>query len=175
MQEHGRAQFGTTITSHTAGIEDYWTSNDNVRSCKMKPEYLFTDPTAEYTVEVGSAGIDNIIARQSVRTGIIKNFMATNYLTEKQLNALKSTQTGTIQSSALVMNGPDFTTSQNPLEYVTYVKKQMDNKYKHVGTRMRIVGKIENNTSRTQTPVGSTAYYQLVGQDRTQNVSIGGG
>ena len=125
--------------------------------------------------KIAAAGIDNVIARQTTRNGIIKNFMATTYATEKQINNLKSTQTGTIQSSALVMNGPDFTTDQNPLQYLTYVKKQMNNAYKHFGTRMRIIGKIENNKSRTQTPIGSTAYYQLVGTDPTQNVSIGGG
>ena len=138
VEEHGRAQFGTTIASHTAGIEDYWTSNDNVRGCKMKPEYLFTDATVPNTT-VAAAGIDNVIARQTTRNGIIKNFMATTYATEKQINNLKSTQTGTIQSSALVMNGPDFTTDQNPLQYLTYVKKQMNNAYKHFGTRMRII------------------------------------
>ena len=38
-----------------------------------------------------------------------------------------------------------------------------------------IVGKIENNTSRTQTPIGSTTYYQTSGTQPDQTVSIGGG
>jgi hypothetical protein len=123
----------------------------------------------------GAAGVDNVLARQTTRNGIIKNLMATNYLTETQVNNLKSTQTGTIQSSALVMNGPSFKTTDVPLNFVSYVYKPLNNAYKHFGTRLRIIGKIENNTSRTQTPIGSTTYYQASGTQPDQNVNIGGG
>jgi hypothetical protein len=115
------------------------------------------------------------LARQTTRNGIIKNFLATNYLTETQVNNLKSTQSGTIQSSALVMNGPSFKTTEIPLNFVSYVYKNLNNAYRHFGTRLRIVGKIENNTSRTQTPIGSTTYYQTSGTQPDQTVSIGGG
>jgi hypothetical protein len=40
---------------------------------------------------------------------------------------------------------------------------------------MRIVGKVENNTSRTQTPIGSTTYYDVSGTLPNQAPSIGGG
>ena len=115
------------------------------------------------------------MARQTTRNGIIKNFLATNYLTETQVNNLKSTQSGTIQSSALVMNGPSFKTTEVPLNFVSYVYKNLNNAYRHFGTRIRIIGKIENNTSRTQTPIGSTTYYQTSGTQPDQTVSIGGG
>jgi hypothetical protein len=101
--------------------------------------------------------------------------MATNYLTETEVNSLLPTQAGTIQSSALVMNGPSFKTTETPLNLVSYVYKELDNAYKHFGTRMRIVGKIENNETRTQTPIGSTTYYQTSGTQNDQNVNIGGG
>jgi hypothetical protein len=61
------------------------------------------------------------------------------------------------------------------LNFISYVYKELDNSYKHFGTRMRIVGKIENNTTRTQTPIGSTTYYQASGTQTDQNVNIGGG
>ena len=177
--EHGRGQFGTTITTHTAGINDYWSNNDYVRGCNMQAGYMFTtqlDEDVTYpATTVGAAGVDNVIARQATRNGIIKNFMATNYLTETQTNNLKSTETGTIQSSALVMNGPSFKTTDTPLNFVSYVYKELSNAYKHFGTRVRIVGKVENNTSRTQTPIGSTTYYQTSGSQPDQNVNIGGG
>jgi hypothetical protein len=177
--EHGRGQFGTTITTHTAGINDYWSNNDYVRGCTMQAGYMFTtqlDEDVTYpATTVGAAGVDNVIARQTTRNGIIKNFMATNYLTETQTNNLKSTETGTIQSSALVMNGPSFKTTDTPLNFVSYVYKELNNAYKHFGTRVRIVGKVENNTSRTQTPIGSTTYYQTSGSQPNQNVNIGGG
>jgi hypothetical protein len=177
--DHGRAQFGTTITSHTAGIETYWSDNEYIRGLDMQSQYLFTtqlDEDVTYpSTTSGAAGINNVLARQTTRNGVIKNFMATNYLTETQVNNLKSTQSGTIQSSAFVMNGPSFKTTEVPLNFVSYVYKNLNNAYRHFGTRLRIVGKIENNTSRTQTPIGSTTYYQTSGTQPDQTVSIGGG
>ena len=177
--EHGRAQFGTKITSHTAGIDSYWTNNDYVRGCDMQSQYLFTtqldsDVSLPATT-LGAAGVNNTVARQTTRNGIIKNFMATNYLTETSVNNLKSTESGAIQSSALVMNGPSFKTTEIPLNFISYVYKNLDNAYKHFGTRLRIIGKIENSTTRTQTPIGSTTYFQAPGTQPNQNVNIGGG
>jgi hypothetical protein len=179
VESHGRGQFGTPLTEHYAGINPYWSNNDYVRGCNMETQYLFTTKLDEDVVlpatTTGAAGINNTLARQTTRNGIIKNFMATNYLTETDVNSLKTTQTGTIQSSALVMNGPSFKTTETPLNFVTYVNKELNNSYKHFGTRMRIVGKIENNTSRTQTPIGSIPYFQINGTQTNQNVNIGGG
>lgn len=174
---HGRAQFGTKISAHTAGIDSYWTDDANVRGCTMSSKYLFTtDPNPSVpNTEIGAAGINNTTAKQTTRNSIIKNFMATNYFTETEVNKLKSTQTGTIQSSALVMNGPAFKTTETPLDFVSYVYKPLNNAYKHFGTRMRIIGKIENNTTRSQTPIGSSSYYQVTGSLADQNISIGGG
>jgi hypothetical protein len=181
--DHGRGQFGTQIVSHSAGINSYWTNNDNVRGLDMQSQYLFStklDADLASTLPATSpspnpAGISNQIAKQSIRNSIIKNFMATSYLTETEVNSLPSTQTGTIQSSALVFNGPSFKTTETPLNFVSYVYKNLDNAYKHFGTRMRIIGKIENNTSRTQSPNGSVTYYQLSGSQPDQNINIGGG
>jgi hypothetical protein len=177
--EHGRGQFGTPIATHSAGINNYWSNNTYVRGCDMQAQYLFTTTLdSEVTLPsttTGPAGVNNALATQTTRNGIIKNFMATNYLTETQVNNLKSTQSGTIQSSALVMNGPSFGPTQTPINLVSYVYKELDNSYKNFGTRMRIVGKIENNETRTQTPIGSTPYFQVSGTEPNQNISIGGG
>jgi hypothetical protein len=179
--DHGRGQFGTQIVSHSAGINNYWTNNDNVRGLNMKSQYLFStklDDALASTLPattVAAAGVNNVVAKQSTRNSIIKNFMATSYLSETEVNNLPSTQTGTIQSSALVFNGPSFKTTETPLNFVSYVYKNLDNAYKHFGTRLRIVGKIENNTTRTQSPNGSVTYYQLSGNQPDQNINIGGG
>lgn len=179
VQAHGRGQFGTQLTSHFSGVNNYWSDNAYVRGCNMETQYLFTTTLDSDivlpTTTLGVAGSNNALARQTSRNGVIKNFMATSYLTETDINNLKSTQTGTVQSSALVMNGPSFKTTETPLNFITYVHKELDNSYKHFGTRMRIVGKIENNTSKTQTPVGSIPYYQINGSQTDQNVNIGGG
>jgi hypothetical protein len=177
--DHGRGQFGTEITSHYSGINGYWTNNDYVRGIEMETQYMFTTTLDEDVIlpntSLGLAGINNTTARQSTRNSIIKNFMSTNYLTETDINSLSSTQSGTIQSSALVFNGPSFKTTEKPLNFVSYVYKELNNSYKHFGTRMRIIGKIENNISRTQTPNGSTPYYQISGTQPDQNINIGGG
>jgi hypothetical protein len=177
--DHGRGQFGTKVVSHSAGLNGYWTNNDNVRGVNMQTQYLFTtqldSQVSVPATTVAAAGVSNTVARQSTRNGIIKNFMATSYLTETEVNSLPSTKSGTIQSSALVFNGPSFKTTEKPLNFVSYVNKKLDNAYKHFGTRVRIIGKIENNISRTQSPSGSIPYYQISGSQPDQNINIGGG
>jgi hypothetical protein len=179
VYEHGRAQFGTTIASHTAGIDTYWSDNAYVRGCDMETQYLFTTTLLEDislpATTTGAAGVNNSKAQQTSRGGTIKNFMSSSYTTETPVNSTISPKTGTIQSSALVMNGPTFETTEVPIDLVSYVYKELDNSYKHFGTRMRIIGKIENNERRSQTPNGSTTYYQVAGVQPDQPVSIGGG
>lgn len=159
VAKHGRAQFGTIITSHSAGLNPYWSSNNNIRGCNMKSSFLFGQLQSQPNTVIGAAGVNNPLAQQTTRNGIIKNFLATSYLSDSSVSELRSTQTGTIQSSALVMNGPSFTTAQNPVDFVSYVYKELDNRFTHFGTRMRIIGKIENNETKVQTPTGSNTYY----------------
>jgi hypothetical protein len=179
VSEHGRGQFGTEITEHTSGISSYWSNNDYVKGCEMQSQYLFTTSLLEDislpATSIGSAGINNTKARQASRGGTIKNFMSSSHITETTVNSNISTQSGTIQSSALVINGPSFTTTETPINLVSYVYKELNNSYKHFGTRIRVIGKIENNENRGQTPTGSTTYYQVPGVQPDQNVSIGGG
>jgi hypothetical protein len=80
-----------------------------------------------------------------------------------------------VQSSALVINGPSFKTTETPLNFVSYVYKNLNNAYRSFGTRMRIIGKIDSNENRGQTPIGSSSYYQVTGSTTNQNISIGGG
>jgi hypothetical protein len=177
VYEHGRGQFGTQVAPHFAGINSYWSNNENVRGCNMESQYLFTtqiNPTLPSTT-TGAAGVSNDLAKQTSRNSIIKNYMATSYFTETEVNSLKSTQSGTIQSSALIMNGPSFKSTETPIDFVSYVYKNLDSAYKHFGTRMRVVGKIENSETRGQTPIGSMPYYQISGVQPSQSISIGGG
>lgn len=176
VAKHGRGQFGTNIVKHYAGLNPYWANNNNVRGCNMESKYLFETGLTNPITALGAAGVDNVTAQKSVRTGVIKNFLSSSNVTETDLAKL-STQSGTIQSSALVMNGPQFTTSQTPRDFVSYVYKNLDNKYRHFGTRMRIVGKIENNLNKIQTANGSTNYFTVPGltPDKTLNISGGSG
>jgi hypothetical protein len=194
VYEHGRAQFGTTATTHVAGIDSYWSDNTHVRGCEMQTQYLFTTTLLENIslppTTIGAAGVNNSKAQQTSRSGTIKNFMSSSYTTETPVNSTISTKTGTIQSSALVMNGPTFETNEVPINLISYVYKDLSiqsetplkpitcptpTAFKHFGTRMRIIGKIENNERRSQTPNGSTTYYQVAGIQPDQDVNIGGG
>ncbi len=178
VQEHGRGQFGTNITSHNAGLGEYWSSNDNVRGCYMQSQYLFNinEQTELPMVSTSNiaAGVNNELAKGSTRNSIIKNFLANTNITETQVNSLQSTQTGTVQASAFVFNGPSFKTTEKPLNFISYVYKELDNAYKHFGTRMRIIGKLQD--AQKQTALGSISYYQIPGgSNPEQNINIAGG
>jgi hypothetical protein len=181
VYEHGRGQFNTPIVVHTAGINPYWSNNTYVRGCNMESKYLFStllDDQLTATLPAtttGAAGVNNQTAILTTRNSIIKNFMATNYLSDTGVNLLQSTQTGTVQSSALVMNGPSFSSTETPINFISYVYKELNNSYKLFGTRMRVIGKIESNENRSQTPIGSVSYYGVAGALPQQNISIGGG
>ena len=183
VEKHGRGQFGTEVISHNAGLNPYWSDNANVRGCTMRSEMLFalmpTDDLQSESLSLnldnGAAGVSNELAKQTVRNGTIKNFLALSYPNETSSNALSSTQSGTIQSSALVMNGPSFTTTQKSIDFISYINKPLDNRFKHFGTRMRIIGKIESNENRGQTPIGSTTYFVVTGNTPDQNINVSGG
>ena len=175
VAKHGRGQFGTPVVSHSAGVSAYWSNNTNVRGCTMQSKYLFRSGETLPATAVGAAGINNTLAQRTSRNGIIKNALASKYISESNINAMLSTQAGTVQSSALIMNGPGFTTTESPLDFVSYVYKQLDNKYKHFGTRMRIVGKIENDENIGQTSVGASTYYTVPGTTPEKSISVVGG
>jgi hypothetical protein len=156
VAKHGRNQFGTKIVSHQAGLSSYWSDNQNVRGCVMNGSQLFGNATAQ-TVISGAIGSNNSLAQNSSRTGILKNFLT--YKPQLENVSEESMAPGTIQSSAFVFTGPAFTTADTPTDFISYVYKPLDDKYKHFGSRMRIVGKVENNVNSAQTPIGSSSYY----------------
>lgn len=176
---HGRGQFGTQITSHNAGMDTYWSDQNNVYGCQQQAEYIFS-PNQIVNYPLGlenntAAGISNAKAKESSRNGIIKNTLSQKYWTEKQVNEFTSAQSGTVQSSALVFTGPNFDETSSPRDYVSYIHKPLDNAYKHFGTRMRIIGKIESGANKVQTPIGSTEYITISPTNADQQTSISGG
>ena len=252
VAKHGRAQFGTEIANHSAGLDSYWFDNANVRGCDMNSKLLFSVIPATYdydtfttvdnktftvssvtsivvgatvklveifgsvvstvgyrsstiqsidtvnktfttvdtmnvqagdslevqnlikTVANTAAGISNEIAKQGTRNGIIKNYLSNVYKTEAEVNSLYSTEPGTIQSSAFILNGPPATTSYDPIDFVSYVYKPLENNFKHFGTRLRIIGRSENSDIRNQTALGSFTYYSSQSSDPGAEVSITG-
>lgn len=174
---HGRGQFGTPIVSHPAGLDPYWSSNDNVQGCEMDSSLIYNieiDKTFPNTV-TGPAGLSKITAERSQRNSIIRNFLSSKYSTETQVNSLKTATTATIQSSALVMTGPDFAPGIVARDFVSYVHKKLNKAYKHYGTRLRIIGKIEATGDRAQTIIGGMTYFNVPTFDPSKTISLGGG
>lgn len=193
VKEHGRSQFGTDISNHPAGLPDDspWVIDSNVKgSIQNAKEYLFnTNPTLSYPKNSGieAAGVAKVVgdktftassyAAKSTRNGIIKNFMANTNRTENETNYFKTALSGSVQTSALVFNGPTLPTEIDPADFVTYAYNPLDKPFKHYGCRMRIIGKFESGTNRDQTPIGAFDIYSadLTSTDPTKQVSITGG
>lgn len=181
VRSHGRGQFGTEIVEHNAGLSSYWSDNNNVRGIRMASKYLFTTtPTDRISkppaVALGPViGAENTTAQQSLRTGILSNFMRQSVPDDDFIKTLKTTASGTIQSSALIFGGP------NPLpsgvikrDFVSYIYKEMNQDFKHFGTRMRIVGKPESN-EKILTPQNAGDYYTVDPQTANDPSTITGG
>ena len=174
VAKHGRGQFGTKPVEHFSGLNPYWSDNRNVRGCKMESDYLFGSSDFTGTTDLLAAGLSPNTASRTLRSGIIKNFLSGTYNSESDINRMLSTQTGTIQSSALVFTGASFLSTETPVDYISYVYKPLTNNYKHFGTRLRLVGRQENDNTRSQTPSGVSPYYTAPGTTPDKNLSIGG-
>jgi hypothetical protein len=156
VEKHGRGQFDTKVVEHEAGLSDYWSSDSNVRGCQMDFRYL-SDPKLEIPdTDIMPAGINHQRAKDTSRSGTIKNFLVSDYREEVER---APSYPATVQSSALVFNGSSFAYADNPLNHISYVYKKLEDRFVHYGTRMRIIGKVENSEIRGQSPIGAFTYY----------------
>ena len=72
------------------------------------------------------------------------------------------------------MNGSIANTTDQTPGFVSYVYKKLEDRFIHFGTRMRIIGKIENSESRGQTPFGVNTYYTSKAIASDKSIAIGG-
>jgi len=138
-------------------------------------------------------------AKNSTRNGVIKNFLSNKNFTEKEASYFKTAQSGSIQTSALVFSGPEIPAQINNSDFVSYVYKDLttaipeqiseltdagivtsdqNTKYTHFGTRVRILGKIEPSTNKTQTPIGAYEIFnsnQALSANPGSSVTFSGG
>ena len=184
---HGRAQFGTSITTHSSGLPSYWSDINNRKGCEMQSQRLF-DKNATFSepTGTGASGVNNELAKKGTANGIIKRYLSQTTLTESeilQVNKIDPTKNqGVVQSSALVLKGPQFTTTDpKPIDFLTYVYKPLDDAFKHFSTRIRIIGSSvgqiqdENNSVyKKVVPLDGTTYYQLNSQSPNQPVNVSG-
>jgi hypothetical protein len=195
IKKHGRGQFGTPIAEHRAGLDEYWSNSSTVKGCvQLTEDYLFnTSEIIDYptNLQINVAGkFDNRLPAQTdpknadtfstnaTRNGIIKNFRANKYYTENEIDYFDTTRVGTLQSSALVFKGPEVPGSMRTADFVSYVYKELPEPYKHFGTRMRIIGKIESTNQKSQTPQGAFPIFETIDlniEEPEKNVQIFGG
>ena len=170
VRSHGRGQFGTTITSHSAGLDSYWENVNNRRSFRMdsskifdtKPLELLPKPAVSGSPLGSPLGNDTTSRDQSSVTSKIANFMKQSTRSEG-FSSFSQQDVGGIQSSALVFNGPypvpSFTGGSSATDLVNYVFKDLDTDYRHVGTRMRIIGKQKDD--KTQSALNSISLFKV--------------
>lgn len=183
VAKHGRGQFNTPIVEHAAGLRSYWTSQAAIRGIRMDSSYLFKKDAVPPATTIGPAGWaaeENRFCHDgTTRTGLIKNFMRSIETTDVQQGGKTSSELGAIQASALSVKGRKFPAGSTPRDYVTYIYKQLEDPtgtnsdFKHFGTRMRIIGKLESAADVDQTPSGSTAYYDFTASG--ESVVLNGG
>ena len=130
---------------------------------------LSDDPSVENGL-AGHTPETLLLAKKSTRNGVIRQYLSSSYDTENDVGAITkaSVETGTIQSSALIINGPDSSNSYVPINFITYVNKPLEDRFKHFGTRMRIIGNVDDSQDKLQSPFGSTEYFSLT---KTSSVS----
>ena len=154
IERHGRGQFGTPVVEHSAGLDSYWSFSGNRKGFQMDAKYLFDGKTPGTTAE-GAIGVTtkatNLATQSAKIEEQIKNVLITKIgeSTSEALRAPTRTERGgSVQSSALVFSGPSIkdieAQSIKPKNLITYIPKQLDNKFVHFGTRLRIIGSPDN-------------------------------
>jgi hypothetical protein len=154
IERHGRGQFGTTVVQHNAGLDSSWSLNTNRLGFQMEAKYLFDAKTPGATVggDIGvTTNATNLAQKSASITGQIKNVLVTKigestneYIRPKTTSEIG----GSVQSSALVFSGPALKDIKDkkitPRNLVTYIPKELTEKYVHFGTRLRIIGRPDN-------------------------------
>jgi hypothetical protein len=193
VRSHGRGQFGTKTVAHFAGLSSYWEDANNRKSFRMDSNNIFDTTPIEFLTPKpvsasapGSAyplGNDTVSQSQSSVTSKIANFMKQSTRSEG-FSSYNQQNVAGIQSSALVFSGPyPIPSLQNTglsssidKDLVNYVYKNLDTDYRHVGTRMRIIGKIKDD--KTQSALNSINLFTItenVGNPSLTTLSGGAG
>ena len=138
------------------------TSTDVMTNGDIYGIYAKELPIGGYKV-CGNTSESRNVAAKTKFSGLMKNYLAGDTLSESvKVDPIASSQM--VQSSALVINGPSFNSDSNPVDYISYTTKKMNDAYKFFGTRMRIVGQSGVDDVRLQTPVGASGWTTIDGK-----------
>ena len=116
------------------------------------------------------------IVQNSLRTGIIKNFMRRSFA-DTVTSAPYTPSLGHVQSSAFVFQGPfDIPTEILKRDFISYKYKYLFNDFTHFGTRMRIIGTPKRENTSAQVPINSVPYFSITGSNNdVTNIDGGSG
>ena len=120
----------------------------------------------------GKAGIDVGVYKNSSVSGVIKNIYSNEYREEIKT---ASSYAPTVQASALTFKGNVSNTTERVRDFISYIYKPLEARFRHFGTRMRIIGRIENSETRGQIPEGGTTYYVVENTETGQAPVLAGG
>lgn len=141
-----------------------------------------------YAVATAQNFTPSEIAARSKRSDIIKNFMSTKTFVEaggietgngiQKKNSVYNqspVNSSALRASALVFTGPQQFDTFLAKNFVTVVKKQLDQQFTHFGTRVRIIGEISNNDNTIQSPLGAMQYFTVTPENTEDSVTVSGG
>jgi hypothetical protein len=166
------------INGTTFKISQVPTAALNRAKIILKPEARnLVDVVPGPAGQTTSLGVSsNVEARRTSRGSVIRNNTSLSFPKEGDTRILTSSQPGTLQSSAFIMTGRPFQSTEKPVDFVSYVHKPLTSRFKHFGTRMRIVGKQVSNENAGQAAAGEVKYYDnpTTSESTTQYVNISG-
>lgn len=183
---HGRGQFGTSIVSHSAGLDTSWQTN--IAGAAMDFDYLigkklFSSAGTLYNpgistivtnsvsseinlpagkgLEMSSMGLTSFYEDSNTYVkinGIIGNYLSSSYVSNIEYKTSTQDIMGAVQSSALVFTGTKVYDRATPLNFISYSYKTLGKVPNKVGTRIRIMGQQTTNKNMSQMPFGEMTY-----------------
>lgn len=186
--KHGRGQFGTKITSHSAGLGSSWktqrggaTMDFDYLTGKKKYTDLLQTTSAPGVVTTNINNVSTTInlpagkgvpisvslgvpsyyedyADFSSVNGVIANYLSSTYVSDIQYKNSTQNVMGAVQSSALVFTGNKAYNRADPKNFLSYSYKKLDSTPTNVGTRIRIIGSQTTNPNMSQMPFGEMTY-----------------
>lgn len=205
VKSHGRGQFGTDITTHTAGLNSHWTNAENLNGFRQDSSVLFrTGDYREYPVTMThppladtdtALGVNNN-AKNSTVSSVIKNIFVDDYQLEKEKKKFGSSNRETVQASSLGFQGPtSFPKEEDGTEksanFVSYLYKDFyntrpdpddpnrqvrtDYPYKHFGTRMKIIGELLSQNNNSQMVIGNNEFINIQAENEKDGIVLTGG
>ena len=176
VAKHGRGQFGTVVTSHSATEKDLDSDWKTAKTPLVTDwQYIFKDTVSTSltnSVKDNKASLQK--AKMKAPTTTIKNFLSIPVYSK---STQKYTYKSSLQASALLLSGPNFTSKVNNGPSLNYVKKNLGKtvSYDTFGTRLRLLGsQMEKPDAKTQILSGSYPAYTSKNVDSVINAESGG-